>query len=246
MKRILIIGATSAIATACARTWASQNCTLFLVARDPEKLAQHAADLSARGAASVTTHTMDATNLGAHNNMIECARATLSTFDIVLIAHGTLSDQFACEKSSATAIAEFNTNAVSVIALLTALAPIFEQQRNGTLAVISSVAGDRGRPSNYYYGAAKGAVSICCQGLRARLYKVGATVLTIKPGFVDTPMTRHLNLPARLLATPEGVARSILRAIDKRKSVLYTPYWWAYIMLIIKLIPEPIFKRLNL
>lgn len=112
--------------------------------------------------------------------------------------------------------------------------------------MISSVAGDRGRPSNYLYGSAKGAVSIFCQGLRARLHKSGANVLTVKPGFVDTPMTRDLKLPALLVTSPARVAGDIVRAVEKRQSVIYSPPWWRVIMLIIKLIPEAVFRRLKL
>jgi short-subunit dehydrogenase len=144
------------------------------------------------------------------------------------------------------AVREFNTNAVSIIALLTRFANIVEQQRRGTIAVISSVAGDRGRQSNYLYGSAKAALSTFCDGLRARLFKVGAHVVTIKPGFVATPMTAGLPLPGPLVATPEKVAGDIVRAIEKGKDVIYTPWFWWGIMLIIRSIPGRVFKRLSL
>ena len=133
-----------------------------------------------------------------------------------------------------------------MIALLTRLASQFETQRCGTLAVIASVAGDRGRPSNYLYGSAKAAVSTFCEGLRARLFKVGVHVITIKPGFVDTPMTKNLALPAALVAKPEAVGLQIVNGIELKRSTLYAPGFWALIMLIIRSIPQPIFKRLNL
>lgn len=246
MKRILIIGATSTIATACARLWAAQGAEFFLVARNSEKLEQTASDLQARGASKVTSHTLDATDIAAHPQMVESCVATLHQIDIALIAHGTLPDQKKCEQSVEVALQELANNATSVIALLTLLANQFEKQQCGTLAVISSVAGDRGRHSNYLYGTAKAAVSTYCEGLRARLFKVGVHVMTIKPGFVNTPMTQGLPLPAALVAQPEKVAAQITRGIDKKIDTLYTPKFWGLIMLIIRSIPQSIFKRLSL
>lgn len=246
MNRVLIIGATSAIATACARLWAEQGSEFFLVARNTEKLQQTAADLQARGAKAVTLYCMDATDLSAHPAMLENCLSAMRQVDVALIAHGTLPDQKACERDVTVAVQEFANNGTSVIALLTLLANQFETQRCGTLAVISSVAGDRGRPSNYLYGTAKAAVSTFCEGLRARLFKVGVHVITIKPGFVDTPMTQGLPLPAALVAKPELVAQRIVAGIERKASTLYAPSFWALIMLIIRSIPQPVFKRLNL
>lgn len=246
MKRVLIVGATSAIATACARLWADQGSHFFLVARNTEKLEQTATDLLARGAKGVTIHTMDATDLRAHTVMLDSCLSSLQQIDIALIAHGTLPDQKACEQNVDIALREFANNGTSVIALLTQLAQQFEVQRCGTLAAISSVAGDRGRPSNYLYGAAKAAISTFCEGLRARLFKVGVHVIDIKPGFVATPMTRGLALPEFLVSTPEKVAHLIVRGIERKTSVLYAPSFWALIMLIIRSTPLAVFKRLNL
>jgi short-subunit dehydrogenase len=178
--------------------------------------------------------------------MIDSCLTALHQIDISLIAHGTLPDQKVCEQDVNVALKEFANNGTSVIALLTLLANQFERQRCGTLAVISSVAGDRGRPSNYLYGAAKAAVSSFCEGLRARLFKVGVHLITIKPGFVDTPMTQGLPLPAALVAKPEQVAKSIVAGIERKTAVLYTPGFWALIMLIIRCVPQAVFKRLNL
>lgn len=246
MKRVLIIGATSAIATACARLWAAQGSEFFLVARNHEKLEQTAADLKGRGGVRITQYVMDATDTAAHAAMLEQCMSALGQIDIALIAHGTLPDQKACEHDVGVALQELANNSTSVIALLTLLANQFETQRCGSLAVISSVAGDRGRPSNYLYGTAKAAVSTFCEGLRARLFKVGVQVTTIKPGFVDTPMTKGLPLPGPLVATPEQVAQRIVKGIESKADTLYTPGFWALIMLIIKCIPTLIFKRLNL
>lgn len=246
MKRILVIGATSAIATACCRLWAEQGHEFFLVARDAEKLQQTAQDLEARGAKIVNSFTMDVLDTPQHALMLQQCISTHRQIDIALVAHGTLPDQAACEQDAELALQEFSINGSSVISLLSLLAEQFTLQRCGSLAVISSVAGDRGRPSNYLYGSAKAAVSAFCEGLHARLFKIGVHVITIKPGFVDTPMTQGLALPQALVVSPDYVAKHIVKAIDKKKAVLYTPRFWALIMLIIRSIPNFIFKRLNL
>lgn len=246
MKKILIIGATSAIATACARLWAEHGGEFFLVGRNVERLEQVAADLRARGAKSVHIHAMDATDLHAHQSMLDACVNALHQIDIALIAHGTLPDQQACERDAGTAMQAFADNGSSTMALLTLLANQFETQRCGTIAVISSVAADRGRPSNYVYGAAKAAVTAFCEGLRARLYKVGVHVMTIKPGFVDTPMTQGLALPRLLVAQPEKVAQRIVAGIERKTATLYVPGFWALIMWVIRNIPQPVFKRMKL
>ena len=245
MKNVAVFGATSSIATACARRWAGKDSTIFLVCRTAEKLNQVTADLTARGA-TIHTHVLDLNHFDQHAAMLDACYSVLGQVDIALIAHGTLPDQRACEQDAQIAVQEFTNNGLSVIALLTDLANRMEAQKSGCIAVISSVAGDRGRPSNYLYGAAKGAVTDFCSGLRGRLFKSGVQVLTIKPGFVDTPMTQGLALPKLLLVTPDKVAQDIVRAVEKRRDTLYTPWFWRFIMLIIIHIPGPIFKRLGL
>jgi short-subunit dehydrogenase/FAD/FMN-containing dehydrogenase len=246
MKKILVIGATSAIATACSRLWATEKSDFFLVGRNSDKLQQVANDLSARGAHAVSVDTLDLNHTDAHEKMLDACFLVLGTVDIVLIAHGTLPDQKTCEQNTLIALKEFSSNGLSVIALLTTLANRMAHQKSGTIAVISSVAGDRGRPSNYLYGSAKAAVTTFCEGLRARLFKVGVHVLTIKPGFVDTPMTAGLPLPQALVVTPEHVAKDIVKAIQNKANTLYTPWFWRWIMLIIRAIPPSIFKKLGL
>ncbi|CAB3718895.1 putative oxidoreductase [Paraburkholderia sediminicola] len=246
MKKVLIVGATSAIAIACARRWASEGATLFLVGRQAERLEQIAADLVARGAKAATSHVLDMNDFDAHQAMLDACVGTLGGIDVALIAHGTLSDQKACEQDVKVALRELSTNGLSVIALLTPLANVMESAKTGVIAVISSVAGDRGRPSNYVYGTAKAAVSTFCEGLRARLFKSGVHVLTIKPGFVDTPMTAGMPLPGPLVATPERVANDIVRAVEKKKDSIYTPWFWSGIMLIIRSVPGFLFKRASL
>ncbi|MBC8722837.1 SDR family oxidoreductase [Paraburkholderia sp. 31.1] len=246
MKNIVIVGATSAIAIACARQWAKQGARFFLVARNMERLQQVADDLKARGAQHVLCQQLDIDQIGEHAAMMQRCSAEFGALDIVLVAPGTLPDQQACQNDADVAVREFNTNAVSIIALLTRFATVIEQQRRGTIAVISSVAGDRGRQSNYLYGSAKAALSAFCEGLRARLFKAGAHVLTIKPGFVATPMTAGLPLPGPLVATADKVAGDIVRAVEKGRDVIYTPWFWWGIMLIIRSVPGRVFKRLSL
>lgn len=245
MKRIVIIGATSAIAQACARRWAAADSHFFLVARNASRLQQIADDLVARGSAAACW-TLDIDDVAAHESMWLAAQENLGTIDIVLLAHGTLPSQKECEASVELSIREIQTNGLSTIALLTLIANSMEQQRSGSIAVISSVAGDRGRPSNYVYGSAKALVSAFCEGLRPRLYRAGVNVLTIKPGFVATPMTAGLALPAALVSSPERVAGDIDAAIGARAGVLYTAWFWRWIMLVIKLIPIAVFKKLSL
>lgn len=245
-QNILIIGAASGIAEAVARRYAEQGARFFLVARNSEKLQAISTDLAARGAKDVQTFVMDANDSDLIPRMVDAAWKAFDTIDVALVAHGTLPDQQRAETDIPYAIAEFRTNAESVIACLVGLARRFEPQGKGVIAVMGSVAGDRGRASNYLYGAAKAAIDTYASGLRARLFKNGVHVLTIKPGFVATSMTADLNLPERLTATPESVARDIQRAITKRRDVLYTPWFWNWIMLMIRWIPAVFFKRMKL
>jgi short-subunit dehydrogenase len=245
-RRILIVGATSAIAAAAARRWAAAGAAFFLVARNDARLAETRADLEARGAARVEAHMLDVDRLDAHAAMLDAAFAALGRLDVALIATGTLPDQKASERDAGLAARALETNLVSLVHLTTLLANRMEGQGSGTIAVISSVAGDRGRASNYVYGAAKAGLSSFAEGLRARLFRAGVHVLLIKPGFVDTPMTAGLTLPQALVASPDLVARDILAAVERRRDVLYTPWFWRWIMAIIRAIPGPVFKRMSL
>lgn len=244
MNRVLIIGATSAIAESVAREFAQRGDALVLAGRREPQLRAIADDLRVRGAAHASIAVFDANDTAAHAALIEQAAQAMGGLDVALIAHGTLSDQAACEQSVELMISEFQTNALSAMALCTLLASRFEAQRGGSIAVISSVAGDRGRASNYVYGSAKAAVTAFTSGLRARLTPAGVNVLTIKPGFVDTPMTAAVKKNA-LFATPAQVGVAIHRAILARKAVLYVPWFWWGIMQIIKNVPEFIFRKLK-
>ena len=246
MKQIMIIGATSAIAQSVARLYASRGARMFLVARNPERMAVVADDLRARGAMAVDCFPADLAEYSHHAEILRAAWAALPAMDTVLVAHGILPDQLQCQTSVADTIHALDVNFLSVVSLLTPLANQFEANKRGTLVVISSVAGDRGRQSNYVYGSAKSGLDAFLQGLRNRLSKVGVHVVTIKPGFVATPMTAHLPQQGPLWAQPDDVAEGIVKAVDKQKDVVYLPGFWALIMLIIRLIPERIFKRLSL
>jgi len=243
MANILIIGATSTIAHATARLFAAEGARFFLVGRSASKLDAVRDDLRVCGALEAGTYALDLTDLAGHAAMLDVAIAALGALDMVLIAYGSLSDQAACEASVTKTMDEWTTNCTSVIALLTLLANQLERQRRGTLAVLSSVAGDRGRKSNYIYGAAKAALDLFLQGLRLRLRAASVAVVTIKPGFVDTPMTAHL--PKNFLfAPPERVARDIHRAMTRGAAVVYTPWFWRYVMLLVRAIPDPLFRKL--
>ena len=170
---------------------------------------------------------------------------TFDTVDVALLAHGTLPDQKLCETDAGQTLSTLEINALSHISLLTMLAERFERQGTGTIAVITSVAGDRGRKSNYVYGTAKRAVSTFLDGLRHRLAATQVKVIDIRPGFVDTPMTAEFDKGV-LWAQPEKVGGDIARAIEKGRSVVYSPWFWRYIMLIIRSVPAFVFHKTNL
>jgi len=246
MATVVIFGATSAIAAAAAREWGARGADLVIVGRDGAKLAAVGADLRARGCARCTEIVGDLAATADHAAIwSRCVSASPTNFDVALVAYGNLPDQTVAERDPAVALAAVETNFTSVVALLTLVASAFEAQGRGTIAVISSVAGDRGRQSNYIYGAAKGGLSIFLAGLRNRLFRSGVHVVTVKPGFVASPMTAHLR-QGLLFASAETVGRGIVRACEARRDVAYLPWFWAPIMAIIRAIPECIFKRLRL
>ncbi|MFC5078839.1 NADP-dependent 3-hydroxy acid dehydrogenase YdfG [Vibrio thalassae] len=246
MKNILIIGATSGMALAVARKYAQRRNRLFLVARDGKKLTTIASDLTARGAEKVATFELDVNDLANHETMLDSVHKSIGDIDIALIAHGTLPEQKKCEGDVNLLVKEFNTNTVSTLALLTLISNKMEARQRGTIAVITSVAGDRGRASNYVYGSSKAAVSTFISGLRVRMKQSNVSVLDIRPGFVATPMTQSLDLPERLTASTDTVAKDIVKAIEYGKSIIYTPFFWRYIMLCIKTLPLFLFNKLKL
>jgi decaprenylphospho-beta-D-erythro-pentofuranosid-2-ulose 2-reductase len=243
--RILLLGATSAMAVATARKLAASGASFYLVARSEAKLDAVAGDLRTRGAAAVTVQVMNLDDTAAHAQMLASAAETLGHIDLALIAHGVLGDQDQAQADYAVAEAILVTNFLSAVSLSTWLANYFEARGAGVLAVISSVAGDRGRKSNYVYGASKGALNIFLDGLRNRVDRAGVQILTIRPGFVSTPMTAHLKQNA-LFAHPNKIADGILHAVAVRADVVYLPKIWRPIMFLIRNIPERVFKKMNM
>jgi short-subunit dehydrogenase len=243
VNKVVVLGATSGIAQPLLRELAKERKGLLLVGRSQERLDSLKGDLLARGAAQVLTFEADLVESDPHLG-VAFAKECFPEFDTLILAYGSMLDQANCQTSADYAVLELQTNFVSAVALLTGFAGYFEQRAAGTIAVITSVAGDRGRRSNYVYGSAKGGMNIFLQGLRSRMHTRGVRVLTIKPGPVATAMTTNMpTLP--FLAQPEAVASDIYRALlNPRSNVIYTPGRWRWIMAAIRLVPEWIFKRL--
>jgi short-subunit dehydrogenase len=242
---VLVVGATSAIAEECARIWAARGDAICLAARRESLLASIAEDLKLRGAKQVALQAFDVTARDMHEGLLARAEDAIGALDCILIAHGTLPDQAACLADPEVAVREIEVNAVATVALVLRVAARFEARGAGTIAVVTSVAGVRGRQSNFVYGAAKGMVSRLLEGLRHRLHARGVAVVDIRPGFVDTPMTAGFKKGA-LWASPARVARDIARAVDRRAGVVYTPWFWRWIMMIIRHLPEFLFHRTRL
>jgi decaprenylphospho-beta-D-erythro-pentofuranosid-2-ulose 2-reductase len=243
VRRIIVFGATSAIAREVLVLWATRGDRLHLVGRDADRLAAAAA--ACVGADAVTTATADLCETGRAAGLVDDAVAALGgRVDVVLVAHGDLGDQLRSEREYAEVERIVQINFLSVVALLVPLAGLLERQRSGVLAVITSVAGDRGRPRNYSYGAAKGALNVYLQGLRSRLVGAGVQVTTLKLGPVDTPMTATHPKNA-LFATADRVARDITRAIDRGAGEAYVPWFWRPILWIVRNTPEPLFQRVR-
>lgn len=241
MRRVLIIGATSAIATEVARRCATRGDQLFLIARDAEKLGALERELRL---AVVGTSAGDLTETEASARHVARAAAALGGIDLALIAHGLLGDQRQTELSYAAADEVLRTNLLSVVALLIPLGNLLEAQGHGTLAVLTSVAGDRGRPRNYTYGAAKGALNLYLQGLRSRLHARRVKVFAIRLGPVVTPMTA--SHPKNLLfQRPGPIAEQLLQVLEGRRQDVYLPSYWEPIMAVVRHLPEALFQRLG-
>jgi decaprenylphospho-beta-D-erythro-pentofuranosid-2-ulose 2-reductase len=240
---VAVVGATSAVAQAAIRAWAQRKQALTLIARNAGELERIASDARVRGAPAVVTLVGDLTDT---TFIAETAR-TMNLPRTALVAYGSLSDSTRADTDAAYLADELNTNFVSAALWTQALAERMaaDSAAGGTIAVISSVAGDRGRGSNHAYGAAKAGLTAFCSGLRARMAARRVHVVTIKPGFIDSPMTAHITKKGALWATPEAVAAGIIRAIDKKRDVVYLPGFWQLIMLVIQHVPEKIFKRLK-
>jgi decaprenylphospho-beta-D-erythro-pentofuranosid-2-ulose 2-reductase len=241
MDRVLIFGATSAIAREIAMRYAQRGARLYLVGRDPAKLQA----LCMRLGPAVVGHAQaDLDDTAGNAARVQAAAAALGGLDVVLVAHGLLGDQAASEHDWDAAEQILRTNLLSPVSLIIPLANLLQAQGHGHLAVLSSVAGERGRPRNYTYGAAKGALTLYLQGLRSRLWSQGIAVSTFKLGPVDTPMTAdHPKNP--LFATPQAVARDIVEHLDRGQGAIHLPWYWAPIMHVVRHLPEPVFQRLG-
>ncbi len=246
----VIFGATSAVGQALSKIHAEQGGSLILVARDKSKLDVTAADLRTRGAPQVDCLVADLDDFDKHPNLLQEIENKSDDIAKYYFFYGTLPDQKACEASWQESQKALTTNFLSAASLLTLIANKVETESKNKadrgIIVVTSVAGDRGRQSNYIYGAAKGGLTLFLQGLRNRLHKSGCAVTTVKPGFIDTPMTSDIEKGGPLWATPEKVAGDIYKAAQKGKNEIYTPNFWMPIMLVIKNIPETIFKKLSL
>jgi short-subunit dehydrogenase len=244
--RIVVIGATSAIAEHCCRQWVQREaCDLLLVARDGARAARIAEDLRVRSAASTvevaTVDFLDATAIGGL-----AQRAAARPIDIVLIAHGMLPEQSRVEADLALCRNTIEINAVSPALFAEAFAAALAGAGRGTLAILGSVAGDRGRKANYSYGACKGFVERYAEGLQHRFAGTGVGVVLIKPGPTDTPMSASYKRRGVRLAPVEGVARTTVQAIDARRPVAYAPARWRLIMWVVRSLPRFLFNRLNI
>lgn len=244
-KAILAVGATSTIVQALLRLYANEKARFILVGRDLERLTSVAGDLTHHGGKVEKIYTLNFQEPQTHNQIIKQIFSELPELDTAIVGHGLLGDQVAAQRSYTLAEQSLYVNYLSYVSILEPIAEIFESKQRGSIITFSSVAGDRGRQSNYIYGSTKAGVTCYLQGLRNRLFKSKVRVLTVKPGIVDTPMTAGFK-KTRLFASPEQVAADILNAEKRGRNELYTPWFWRPIMAIIRTIPEFIFKRLNL
>jgi len=243
MSYVLIIGAKSDIAKATAREYAKHGYDLYLAARNSSELEEFAKDIITRTQRTVKLVELNILDYKSHqafyNQLEEKPLGVIS-------AIGYLGEQEKAQSDFDEAQQIMDTNYTGVVSLFNIIADNFEKRRSGFMIGISSVAGDRGRKSNYIYGSAKAALTAYLSGLRNRLYDVEVHVLTVKPGFVATKMTEGMDLPEKLTAQPEEVAEDIYNAQQKNKNVLYAKWMWRWVMLIIKMIPEFQFKKMSI
>ncbi len=242
-KNLLLLGATSDMAVAVARKFANEGFTITLAARNLDKLKPIENDISIRHNTKVNSVSFDALNFASHTTFYN---ALSQKPDVVVCVFGLLGDQLEAQTNWKACEEIIGSNYTGAVSILNVIANDFASRKKGVIVGISSVAGDRGRQSNYFYGSAKAGFTAYLSGLRNRLYAVGVHVVTVKPGFVKTKMIENMKTPAPITGTPSAVANKIYNAITKKKDVVYVlPIWWL-IMLIIKSIPEGIFKKLKL
>jgi short-subunit dehydrogenase len=244
MKRILVLGGYSGIAQEVLNVLAKQNTKLYLVGRDESKLQIIKQHLEAIGNSEVYIELADLKQFEHHEQILQNAIQTLKGLDLLFVCYGILPSQKELEASPAKSLDNYMVNAFSTISFVSLAANYFEKESRGTIAVVTSVAGDRGRKSNYFYGSAKACVDVFLEGLRHRLYGKNVKVITIKPGVVDTPMTMNLERKM-LVSSPKTVAKDVIRALESKKPVFYTPWFWKYIMFVVKLLPRSIFYKFD-
>jgi decaprenylphospho-beta-D-erythro-pentofuranosid-2-ulose 2-reductase len=244
-RRILILGAASGIAQAYARLGAADKANFVLLGRQPERLVSIGNDLLARGAATAESVTSDLGEIAAIDATVNALRARFGAFDEIIIAYGILGNQAEAETDTMAARRIIDVNFTSVALWVLALLREHPAGRPLSLVGIGSVAGDRGRASNFVYGASKAGLERLLEGLAQRYAGSDIHILTVKPGFVDTPMTAGMVERKLLLASPERVALDIQRAVSRRQRVVYTPWFWWVIMFIIRNLPWFVFKRLR-
>ena len=242
-KNIVVLGATSAIAVEISRRYAASGSRFFLAARNEEKTKAASADLIEKGGSVVAVHIGDLLAKGSHDAIVQQAVESLGTIDIVIVAHGVLPDQEAIARDVEANLDILMVTGLSPISLAHRFALQLEKQNSGSLVFLSSVAGDRGRGGNYSYGAAKAAMSAYAGGLRGQLSSTNVHVMTVKPGPVATPMMEGRQQP--IVATVEKVASDITKGIEKKKLILYTPWFWRFIMLGFKMLPEQIIMKMK-
>lgn len=243
---VLILGANAGIGRELAREFASQHYDVIVAGRDLEELETLACDLNLRYSVSARAARVDVSDFGAlEAALAECIALAGDSLEGVALCTGYLGDPETARKDLNEAGRILDTNLTGPVLALNVLANHFEQKHKGFICALSSVAGDRGRQSNYLYGAAKGGLTTYLEGLRNRLYHSGVHVVTVKPGFVDTRMTFG-TVKSPLTASPESVAHDIYRAVKKRRNTVYVPWFWRLIMGVVRAIPEPIFKRLKM
>lgn len=242
--QLLVLGANSDIGLATARKFAqAEKADVYLASRDTERLLKKAKDLEIRYQVRAQALTFDALEYASH----EAFYARLDPKpDVVILAFGYLGEQRASEANFEEAKRVTETNFLGAVSILEIIAADLEAKRQGVIVGLSSVAGERGRQSNYLYGAAKGALSVYLSGLRNRLFKSNVRVITVLPGFVRTRMTEGMALPKALVAEPEAVADAIYAAYTRGRDVVYAKWFWRWIMFVIRHIPERLFKKLKL
>lgn len=243
MPTVLLLGATSDIAIAIARAMAIEGNNIQLAARNAKRLEPLCTDLEIRYSVKCSTHEFDATDFVSHNTFFE--KLSIKP-DISICIFGYLGENEIARLNWTEAEKIINSNYTGAVSILNIISNYYAVQHKGTIVGISSVAGERGRQSNYIYGSAKAGFTAYLSGLRNRLFREGVHVVSVQPGFVYTRMTESLTLPPLLTAKPEQVASVVFNAIKKKKNTVYVKWFWKWIMIVIKCIPEFIFKKLKL